>query len=226
MNSESMIQLGTLFEANLSINIFEESFYMSVFYAVLSFVFWMIVPQLEYRFNLFSQCMDNDKTKVHDFFIYFLINNGAYRNLTFHNAVRANLAIDFGQYSLIIEIISLIAAILGFLLICSTYYRLGMRGIYFGDYFNFRFTERITAFPYSHFDNPQYLGTTMLFTGYSLFYHSPAGLFLSVLNLLLYKIFAIMEFYELEKFYPKTGSSENSGSIQKEDTKSLKSKSN
>jgi len=223
-----MIQLGTIFETNLSINIFEESFYMSIFYAVLSFVFWMIVPQLEYRFNLFSQCIDNDKTKVHDFFIYFLINNGAYRNLTFYNALKSNITIDYGQYAVFIEIVSLIVAILGFCLISSTYYRLGIRGIYFGDYFNFRFKERITAFPYSHFDNPQYLGTTMLFTGSSIFYHSPAGLLLSILNLLLYKLFAIMEFYELEKFYPQQSSNQETKDSkvlsQKEDDKSSKNK--
>ena len=223
-----MIQLGTIFETNLSINIFEENFYMSVFYAVLSFVFWMIVPQLEYRFNLFSQFMDNDKTKVHDFLIYFLINNGAYRNLTFNNSLKTNIIIDYGQYAVLIEIVSLIVAIFGFCLICATYYRLGLRGIYYGDYFNFRFKERITKFPFSHFDNPQYLGTTFLFTGSSIFYHSPAGLFLSFLNLLLYKLFAIMEFYELETFYPKStnqDANDNKEISQKEDNKSTKSKS-
>lgn len=67
----------------------------------------------------------------------------------------------------------------GMTLVCSAYYRLGVTGTYLGDYFGILMKERVTAFPFSHFNDPMYLGSTMSFLAIAMMQNSSVGVALS-----------------------------------------------
>jgi len=53
--------------------------------------------------------------------------------------------------------------------------------------------EKVTSFPYSWFDSPMYIGSTMTFFAYALWFHSSTGLLLSCVVALAYRVALIFE---------------------------------
>ena len=157
-------------------------------YSVLCFALWIILPHLQFRYKLLSRLVGNDEAKACDFLSYFLIYTGTMRNHAINEAINNNIHINYGIWEYPILLISSVLMLFGLVLVSFSFYRLGLRGMYFGDHFGFLFKEKIIQFPYNYFDNAQYVGTTAFFIGYSLFFHSPAGIFLTVVIYLLYQV--------------------------------------
>lgn len=67
-------------------------------------------------------------------------------------------------------------------------YALGITGTYLGDYFGILMDEMVTGFPFNVTDAPMYYGSTMSFLGSALWFGKPAGLALSGLVFVVYKI--------------------------------------
>lgn len=65
---------------------------------------------------------------------------------------------------------------------------LGITGTYLGDYFGILMDEMVTGFPFSVTDAPMYYGSTMSFLGSALWFGKPAGVALSGLVFVVYKI--------------------------------------
>lgn len=202
MASELVGSVAEMFKEQMFIDITEKNFLWSVFHAFLNFFMWMLVPHFEFRYNILSRFMKGDKARACDFLSFFLIQTGALRNLAFNEAINQGIKISYGKFDLPLEIIGATMIAAGALLIIITFYRMGIRGMYFGDHFGFLFDEKITAFPFSHLDNPQYVGTTTFFVGCALYYHSPAGAFLAGLTYILYSILNVVEGRKLVEFYP------------------------
>lgn len=202
MDSQIITESARFCEENLYINIFEKSFLWSVFHAFLNFFLWMLLPHLEFKYKLLSRFTKGDQGRACDFLSFLLIQTGAVRNFAFNEAINAGITVSYGAYNFPLEIIGFVMMVVGAILIVLTFYRMGIRGLYFGDHFGFLFKEKITAFPFSHLDNPQYVGTTAFFLGSALFYHSPAGAFLTLLTYLLYMVLNVVEEKKLKVFYP------------------------
>ena len=186
------------------INFYETKFLEAVGYSVLCFLLWILIPHLQFKYKLISKFVGNDEAKACDFLAYILIYTGTVRNHAINEAINKNIHISYGVFEIPIILSSILMMAFGLVLITYSFYRLGLRGMYFGDHFGFLFKEKITKFPYNHFDNPQYVGTSSFFIGYSLFYHSPAGIFITILMNCLYKILNVVEERKLKIFYPET----------------------
>lgn len=65
---------------------------------------------------------------------------------------------------------------------------LGVTGTYLGDYFGILMDDIVTGFPFSVTASPMYYGSTMSFIGSALWFGKPAGLALSALVFVVYKI--------------------------------------
>lgn len=65
---------------------------------------------------------------------------------------------------------------------------LGITGTYLGDYFGILMDEIVTGFPFNVSASPMYYGSTMSFLGSALWFGKPAGLALTVLVFLVYKV--------------------------------------
>ncbi|KPI87167.1 Phosphatidylethanolaminen-methyltransferase-lik e protein [Leptomonas seymouri] len=76
----------------------------------------------------------------------------------------------------------------GVTLVCSSFAQLGVTGTYLGDYFGILMTERVTAFPFSHFENPMYLGATLNFLAVSIAENNAAGALLTGWVALVYHV--------------------------------------
>ena len=99
----------------------------------------------------------------------------------------------------------------GLIFVFLAYYRLGIHGIYYADYFGILFKEKVTAFPYNITDNPLYIGSTAIFLGLGIFHCSPSGLLLTVLVWFMYKLASAMENPMTDLIY----SDENIKAVQK-----------
>lgn len=76
----------------------------------------------------------------------------------------------------------------GTTLVVSSFLRLGVTGTYLGDYFGITMDERVTAFPFSHFENPMYLGATLNFLGAALSQNNGVGVCLTGWVALVYHV--------------------------------------
>lgn len=180
----------------------ERKFLEAVFYSFLCWALWVLVPHLQFKYKILSRFTDGDEGKACDFLCWFLIQTGAMRNFAFEQAMANGKHIEYGNWAPLVYLISYPMMFVGFSLVVLSFYRLGLRGMYFGDHFGFLFKEKITAFPYNYVANPQYVGTTLLFTGISAANGSPVGLFLTLLVNVLYRVLYIVEGSKLEQFYP------------------------
>mmetsp|Transcript_24928 Transcript_24928/g.26020 ORF Transcript_24928/g.26020 Transcript_24928/m.26020 type:complete len:223 (+) Transcript_24928:41-709(+) len=216
-------EITTFFQEQLLIDITETNFLWSLVFALQNWICWMIIPTFEYKFNILSRFLGGDKGRANDMFAYAMIHTGAIRNLYYHEAINNNTILDYGVFGLGIEILGALMAIFGFVLIFGSYYRLGMRNMYFGDYFGFTFKEMITAFPYNRFDNPQYIGTTCFFLGLSIFHHSPTGVLLTFITWGLYSLYFMLEERMLIEFYPAPTTTKNKNTVIADAKKSIKS---
>jgi phosphatidylethanolamine/phosphatidyl-N-methylethanolamine N-methyltransferase len=190
------------------INFKEEKFIETLAWSFLCFACWIILPHLQFKYKLLSRFFGNDQGRANDFLAYFLVYTGVLRNEAFKVAMENNIKISFGKYELPVLVASYISIAYGLLLIAGSFYRLGMRNMYFGDHFGFLFKEKITAFPYNHTKDPQYVGLTLFGIGYSLVHHSPAGIFLTLFVFILYKILNLVEDRKLKIFYPDSNKKE------------------
>jgi phosphatidylethanolamine/phosphatidyl-N-methylethanolamine N-methyltransferase len=203
MSSTQIISsFTTFFAENLYTDVTEKNFLWSVFHALLNFSLWILLPHLEFKYRILSRLTNGDQGKACDFLSFLLIQTGALRNLAFNEAINQGNKIKYGNFDFALETIGVFLIIGGFSIVFLTFYRMGIRGMYFGDHFGFLFKEKITAFPFSHLDNPQYVGTTAFFLGSSIFYHSPAGVVLTVLTYGLYMVLNLVEEKKLAVFYP------------------------
>jgi methylene-fatty-acyl-phospholipid synthase len=78
--------------------------------------------------------------------------------------------------------------LVGQLFVLSSFWRLGVTGTFLGDYCGIFMNERVTGFPFNVLDNPMYVGSTMSFLAYSLWYGSWAGLLITAEVALVYHI--------------------------------------
>lgn len=76
----------------------------------------------------------------------------------------------------------------GNILVLTSMYALGITGTYLGDYFGILMDSMVTGFPFNVTDAPMYWGSTCSFVGTALLYGKPAGLLLSGLVFVCYKI--------------------------------------
>ncbi len=184
------------------INFREPNFEKALAYSFLCFLLWVLLPHLEFKYKLLSRLIGHNQGRALDFLAYFLIYVGTIRNHAFNEAVNHNIKISYGMFEIPIQIMCFAAMAFGLTLIAFSFYRLGMTNMYFGDHFGFLFKEKITTFPYNYFENPQYVGTTWFFMGFSICFHSPTGLFLTFVVYILYMILNVVEARKLKVFYP------------------------
>lgn len=90
---------------------------------------------------------------------------------------------------------------LGGLFVVSSFFALGFVGTYLGDYFGILMEQKVTGFPFNVLNNPMYWGSTMNYLGWALMSASPAGLFLTGMVGVCYKIALMYEGPFTEEIY-------------------------
>jgi phosphatidylethanolamine N-methyltransferase len=183
----------------------DKPFFSCVFLSTILSVCCSLIPHLQYKYKIISKITGNDYGISADLFAFVLINVGSARNYSFIESVYYNKGFELSLYmSYFFILIGVSMFFIGLILIVTSFHRLGLRGMYFGDHFGFLFEEKIHTFPYNYFENPQYLGCFFSFLGFSLAFRSMHGLILTLYILICNQIII---FYNEEKklkvFYPK-----------------------
>jgi protein-S-isoprenylcysteine O-methyltransferase Ste14 len=172
---------------------FDWEIILSIAMIIICPVTWNLVARYEfYTKKLSTFCGDNRLAA--DIFAHCLIEMGIFRNYLFVRVMRNQLKTEyFDDHFIILEIIGYLILVCGFHLTIFAYYRLGIHGIYYGDYFGVLCKEMVTAFPFSILENPLYVGSTMMFFGSSILYRSPAGIVLTICAWIMYQFASILE---------------------------------
>lgn len=84
--------------------------------------------------------------------------------------------------------LAVVLIVCGNVLVLSSMWALGVTGTYLGDYFGILMDEMVTGFPFNVTDAPMYYGSTMSFLGTALWFGKPAGVLLTGLVFVVYKI--------------------------------------
>lgn len=180
---------------NLSLNYikFDWEIIISISMIILCPVTWNLVARYEfYTKNLSKLCGDNRLAA--DIFAHVLIEMGIFRNYMFVRVIKNQLKTEFfDEYYILLEVIGYLLVGMGMHLNVFAYYRLGIHGIYYGDYFGVLCKEMCTSFPFSVLENPLYVGSTLMFLGSSILYRSPAGIFLTIIAWIMYKFASVLE---------------------------------
>ena len=112
---------------------------------------------------------------------------GIFRDALYERALRAQ-----PSYPLLLSPVSQALAVAlvasGNILVLSSMWALGITGTYLGDYFGILMEEMVTGFPFNVTGSPMYWGSTMSFAGTALWYGKPAGLAMTALVFVAYKV--------------------------------------
>jgi len=176
-------------------------FIISALMIIICPITWNLVARWEFNTKIFSK-LAGDNRLAADIFAHILIEMGIFRNYMFSRIIRAQTQFPVDpSLEIFFLIIPYLLLITGLSLCFMAYYRLGIHGIYYADYFGILMKEKVTAFPYNILDNVLYVGSMLIFLGSALRYKSPAGLLLTVLACIMYKFASILENPSTELIY-------------------------
>ncbi|CBZ29287.1 phosphatidylethanolaminen-methyltransferase-lik e protein [Leishmania mexicana MHOM/GT/2001/U1103] len=161
---------------------------------------WNIVARNEYRRHTIEKAVRGKKVGAYVLAAAIFVASGL-RDYTFHNAMAQNPSSVFpilcthafgpenaGVVRGVMRGVGVALMATGTTLVISSFLRLGITGTYLGDYFGILMDERVTAFPFSHFDNPMYLGATLNFLAASIAQNNAVGTLLTGLVVLVYHV--------------------------------------
>ncbi|KAG5472120.1 hypothetical protein CUR178_02792 [Leishmania enriettii] len=152
---------------------------------------WNIVARNEYRRHTIEKRVGGKKAGAYLLAAAIFLASGL-RDYAFHRAVAQTSSSVFpilrtdafgaenaGVVGNVMRGAGAALMVTGTTLVVSSFLRLGITGTYLGDYFGILMDERVTAFPFSHFENPMYLGATLNFLAASIARNSAIGVLLT-----------------------------------------------
>ena len=179
------------------IDLTDSRVWYAIVYIFLNLLAWLVIPYLEFNYKFFSKLLKGEHEKAADFVAYFMIYLGTMRNYYMQHAIYHNHRLDLGRLNYPLFLIGLFSLGFGALLILTSFYRLGIRGLYFGDHFGIQKKEKITTFPFDIFVCPQYVGALLFQFGITFCYRSPTACVFSLLYMLCY---STLNHFEEKKF--------------------------
>lgn len=180
-------------------------FMWSAFMIIICPITWNLVARWEFHTKIFTR-MAGDNRLAADIFAHVLIEMGILRNYLYSRALQNlpqfDIQTESTRYAL--TLLAYVFITYGLFLDFMSFYRLGIHGIYYADYFGILMSEKVTAFPYNFLDNPLYVGSTFLFFGTALLYKSFYGILLSCLAVFMYFLASKLENPMTELIYSES----------------------
>ncbi len=154
-------------------------------------LFWNAISRLEYHTHLVSRTAGGPKRGVALLAIGILTFNYV-RTAVFHKMMDYHTTCVPMQNSLC-DALGYLFIIMGTTLVLSSSYRLGFFCSFMGDYFGILLKERVTGFPFNVVDDPMYVGSGLIYLGFSFQHASVIGLILTGCIALSYIIALLFE---------------------------------
>ncbi|CAG9332158.1 unnamed protein product [Blepharisma stoltei] len=174
----------------------------SMLYTALSPFLWTIIARFEFHTKGISKMFFGHKRAAVGLFGAIIFTLNLVRGFAFHEAIENEPQMDIDSFAL--DVASYAFIIIGQFFVAASFYRLGIVGTYYGDYFGIAlFDGPLKCFPFSVCNDPMYWGSTGTFFGYALLGRSPAGIFLTGWVAICYMIAVALESQMLQVIYPK-----------------------
>ncbi|KAM3592458.1 uncharacterized protein V6R79_019273 [Siganus canaliculatus] len=168
------------------INFHDSSFSVAVIAIIFNPLFWNVVARWEHRTRRLSRLFGSPYLACYCLgFVIILLN--VYRSHSMTVTMKAQARWEVLDRS---EVFYIGAALMvfGTVLVGSSFLALGFTGTFLGDYFGILMDEKVTAFPFNIMENPMYWGSTANYLGLALIGASPAGLVLTAIVAVAYKV--------------------------------------
>ncbi|XP_022103357.1 phosphatidylethanolamine N-methyltransferase-like [Acanthaster planci] len=165
-------------------------------------LFWNIMARFEFKTKTISKLCGGPRMGCvflgATIFFLSAVRGRRYQLVLYHQPVWTAFQTPLVHY------VGVAITALGLIFTLSSFFTLGFYGTFLGDYFGIVMEHRVTGFPFNLMENPMYWGTTMEYLGYALWYGpSPAGLLLTVLLAICYKIAIVIEGPHTDEVYPE-----------------------
>lgn len=150
------------------INLEDVVFWQAMIVILLQPLVWNVVGRMEHYTRILSKICFKPVFGVYALALWIFV-AGLYRDALFVAAMRSQ-----GTHEQLGELQYVMAGwgciFVGSVLVLSSFYRLGLTGVYLGDYFGLLMDEKITAFPYNLLSDPMYIGSSLAFLGKAILY--------------------------------------------------------
>lgn len=154
-------------------------------------LFWNVLSRLEYRTQLVSKVTGGPRRGVTVLAAGILFFNYV-RTSIFHKVMDYHTTCEPMQNPYF-NAVGFLFVITGTILVISSSYQLGFFGSFMGDYFGLLLEEKVTNFPFSVVDDPMYVGSGLVYLGFSFQNASVVGLVLTGFIALSYVVAILIE---------------------------------
>lgn len=140
-------------------------------------LFWNAVSRLEYYTHVVSKVAGGPRRGV-TLLATGVLSFNYLRTLLFHKAMDHH-AICEPMQSTFFNAVGYLLLVIGAILVISSGYQLGFSGSFMGDYFGLLLEEKVTNFPFNIVDDPMYVGSGLIYLGFSFQHASIVGMILT-----------------------------------------------
>ncbi|KAI8341552.1 phospholipid methyltransferase-domain-containing protein [Blakeslea trispora] len=165
----------------------QPSLWFAVAHILFNPIFWNTAARTEYRKKTLTKLAGGNPYLGTYGLAATIFTLGITRDYLYHQALANQPTHPFFEQE-IVKISAFLLFITGNTLVLSSMWALGVTGTYLGDYFGILMKERVTGFPFNVCDNPMYIGSTCTFLATALWYQSPAGVAMTALVYVVYKV--------------------------------------
>ena len=114
------------------------SLYTSIFFIILCPILYNLLARLEYFYKSISKIFNGDKKRANKVYSFFMMLVGIIRNYFYYEALKVQPTISYESYDQLLFTLSIFVAAFGLTLIIFSSFRLGVRGVYYADYFDIK----------------------------------------------------------------------------------------
>lgn len=150
------------------VNLGDSILWQAMIVVFLQPLIWNMLGRMEYKTRIISKIFFSPRIGIFALALWIL-GFGIYRDFLFAIAVnRQEKLPEMGSPE--VQLLGMYSCIIGFILVTSSFLKLGFRSTFLGDYFGFLLDKKITSFPFNVLENPMYVGSSMSFMGKSILY--------------------------------------------------------
>ncbi|EGD80056.1 hypothetical protein PTSG_10332 [Salpingoeca rosetta] len=159
---------------------------------IMQVLVWNIVARNEYHNKTLTRFFGSAERAIR-FNAFLVIFGGFLRDRLVEYAMTQHPTMEeLGTFEA--NVAAFIIWAVGMVLVGGSFYHLGWRNTYMGDYFGFLLPARVTSFPFNVCDHPMFLGSSLLYLAKAIyFFQSPIGIVLAAFSYVVYIVFGYYE---------------------------------
>jgi len=173
----------------VSIDLSQRSFWVSLGAIAFNPIAWNIAAQAEARKHVLTKLFGGRRYTACYALAATIFLLGLNRDALYQQALRHQPVSESLQYAEV-KILAAVLFAIGSTLVLTSMWQLGITGTFLGDYFGILMDAPVTSFPFNVSTHPMYDGSSLNFLATALWYGTPAGILLSAVVFVIYRIAA------------------------------------